>query len=154
MSDPVGDLHIDDFCKDTAKTLLMLFRRFPMKTTLYVEDISGPDDPDEFGLHSPRFDACFSTFIWLKDADYIHYSSLVKQEAVEDATLTHRAFSLLTGYDNDYPDAEPLTPAGPVPGRSHPIRRIDHLKQALTEATSEDLKNLVLRYMLESRDFT
>lgn len=139
MTDPVGDLHIDDFCKDTAKTFIMLYKRFPIQSTLYVEDISGPDAPDEFGLHSPRFEACFSTILWLKESDYIQFKSLVKQEAVEDAVLSHRGFSLLSGIDEDDPPESPLK------------RRIDVIKQTLREGSSEDLKQLMLRYMSVSR---
>lgn len=143
MTSPVGDLHIDDFCKDTAKILLSLFRRFPVKTALYVEDISGADEPDEFGLHSPRFEAGFGAIVWLKECDYIQYSSEVKQEAVEEAVLTHRGFNLLAGFDAD--------PSNDTP---NPQRRIDTLKNTLKAGSSEALKSLVLRYMLKSRDFS
>lgn len=145
MKGPISDLHIDDFCKDTARILLKLYKRFPVKTTLYVEDICGPDEPDEFGLHSPRFEACFGTLIWLKESDYIHYSSLIKQEAVEDATLSHRGFSLISSYDNEAPieNIDVMIPA----------RRIDRLKHVLTNGTSDQLKELVLTYMMKSRDY-
>lgn len=142
MKEPIDDLHIDDFCKDTAKTLLGLFKRFPVKTTLYVEDISGPDDPDEFGLHSPRFEACFSTFVWLKDSDYIHFSSAVKQEAVEEAVLTHRSFIFLSAYESD-----------DTGERTHLMRRIDKIKHVINSGTSDDLKDVILRYMAESREY-
>ncbi len=151
MKEPIGDLHIDDFCKDTAKILLMLFRRFPVKTTLYVEDISGPDTPDEFGLHSPRFESCFSAMVWLKDADYIHYSTAVKQEAVEEAVLSHRGFNLLTNIDNE----AHLSPHAEASNQSEqPMgRRIDHIKHTIQHGSSEALKILILRYMMKSRDF-
>lgn len=152
MAKPIDDLHIDDFCKDTAKILLSLFRRFPVKTTLYVEDIAGADTPDEFGLHSPRFEAGFSAMIWLQEADYIQYSSPVNQEAVEEAVLSHRGFTLLAGLDtcptditSDTSNAEELALQG---------RRIDRIKHALQSGSSEELKSLVLRYMLESRNLT
>ncbi len=139
--EPLGDLHIDDFCKDAAKTLILLYRRFPTKTTLYVEDISGPDEPDEFGLHSPRFEACFSAFVWLKDTDYISFSHAMRKEAVEDATLTHRSFSLLSSLDQDLSLEEP-------------VRRIDYLKNQFSSATSDQLKETVLRYFNLSRKYS
>ncbi len=143
-SEPIGDLHIDDFCKDTAKIFLMLYKRFPIQSTLYVEDISGPDAPDEFGLHSPRFEACFSTILWLKESDYIQFQSLVKQEAVENAVLSHRGFSLLSSIDQG--SSLDIDSSGP------PLkRRIDVVKQTLRESSSEDLKQLILRYMNDSR---
>ena len=48
------DLHIDDFYKDAAKGLLMLYQAFPKKTTLYMDDLIGYIPPDEFGLPSDR----------------------------------------------------------------------------------------------------
>lgn len=62
----MADLHIDDFYRDAALILLRLYRTFPRKTILYVDDISGPDTPDEFGLHSERFQSCFSTMSTLR----------------------------------------------------------------------------------------
>lgn len=141
---PVGDLHIDDFCKDLAKILLLLYRRFPVKTALYVEDISGPDTPDEFGLHSPRFEACFNALLWLKESDYIWFSDTVKQEAVEEATLSHRGFSLIASYDSE---------VGHHDDTGLPARRIDLIKQAVEDGNSEKLKELILRYMLKSREY-
>lgn len=142
MSTHIGDLHIDDFCKDTAKILLLLYKRFPVKTILYVEDIAGPDEPDEFGLHSPRFEACFSTIIWLKESDYLSYASTVRQEAVEGAALTHRGFCFVSAFENDDTN-----------GEQAPSRRINRLNNAVKEGNSEYLKALVLRYMLQSRDY-
>lgn len=140
--EPVGDLHIDDFCKDAAKIMILLYRRFPTKTTLYVEDISGPDQPDEFGLHSPRFEACFSAMIWLQETDYITFSHTMRQEGVEQATLTHRSFSLLSSLDEQFDQNTP------------PIRRIDVLKNQLDKATSEQLKETVLRLFSLSRQYS
>lgn len=142
MTRPIGDLHIDDFCKDTAKILLLLYKSFPVKTTLYVEDIAGPDEPDEFGLHSPRFAACFSAIIWLKETDYLYFSGTVRQEAVEEAVLSHRGFNFISSIENESEKAE-----------EHLMRRIDHLNKAVNEGNSEYLKALILRYMVRSRDY-
>lgn len=142
--EPVGDLHIDDFCKDSAKALILLYRRFPNKTILYVEDICGPDQPDEFGLHSPRFESCFSALMWLKDTDYIAYSHAMRQEAIEEATLTHRSFSFLSSIDDE---------VSPTDNSEQLIRRIDFLKNQLHNANSEELKDTVLRYFALSRNY-
>jgi hypothetical protein len=48
------DLQIDDFYRDAAAGLLMLYQAFPRKITLYVEDLIGHEEPDEFGLPSKR----------------------------------------------------------------------------------------------------
>ena len=91
----MADLHIDDFYRDVAKIFLRLYAIFPRKTTLYVEDISGPDDPDEFGLHHPRFEACFSTMVWLAEHGYLNFEDNVRQEALDEVVLSQKAFLLL-----------------------------------------------------------
>ncbi|WP_250463218.1 hypothetical protein [Microbulbifer litoralis] len=91
----LDDLHIHDFYRDAGRTLLALFNQFPAPATVYVEDIAGPDTPDEFGLHSPRHLACLGAMSWLKQCGYIHFTQLVRQEAVEEAALSHRSFLLL-----------------------------------------------------------
>ncbi len=91
------DLHIGDFYKDAAHILLLLYRRFPTKTTLYIEDICGPDTIDEFGLHSPRHVACFSAAIWLAEEVFFRFSTPIRQEALEEAVLSLDALIFLTG---------------------------------------------------------
>ncbi len=90
------DIHIDDFYKDLGFILLRLYAKFPQKNTLFVEDISGPDEPDEFGLHSDRFMSCFSTMLWLEQEGYLTYESTIRQEAIDQAVLTHKGFMLLS----------------------------------------------------------
>ncbi|GAB5449726.1 MAG: hypothetical protein Hals2KO_00540 [Halioglobus sp.] len=92
----MADLHIEDFYRDVAGIFLQLYRSFPRKVILYVEDVSGPDQPDEFGLHNPRFDACFSTMIWLAEHDYLRFDDVIGREALDQAVLTQRSFLLLT----------------------------------------------------------
>lgn len=92
----MADIHISDFHKDAARALNTLYGGFPRKLTVYVEDIAGPDEPDEFGLHSPRHIACLSTLMWLAAEGYIRYEDTIRQEAVDQATLTHKGFTLLS----------------------------------------------------------
>lgn len=89
------DVNIDDFYRDIAVTLLTLLNQFPQKVSLYIEDVCGPDDVDEFGLHSPRYLSCVGAINWLHDEGYIRYSDIVRQESAENCTLTQKAFSLL-----------------------------------------------------------
>lgn len=96
MNQVLGELHIEDFCKDTAKILLLLYKNFPKKITLYVEDVCGPDEPDEFGLHSPRHTSCLGAMHWLAENGFITYSQTVRQEATEDVMLTQKAFVSLS----------------------------------------------------------
>ncbi|HSG90714.1 MAG TPA: hypothetical protein VLA56_15975 [Pseudomonadales bacterium] len=92
----MSDLHIDDFCKDIARILNQLYLQFPRKTTIYVEDIAGADEPDEFGLHSPRHMACLGALIWLSEEGYIRFESGIRQEAVDQAVLAGRSFTVLS----------------------------------------------------------
>ncbi|WP_420590794.1 hypothetical protein [Bacterioplanoides sp.] len=89
------DVHIDDFYKDCAVVLLQGFRQFPRAQTLFVEDISGPDDVDEFGLHSPRHQSAFGAVIWLKDEGFIRFSEMDGQKSVDEFVLTSKSFSRL-----------------------------------------------------------
>ncbi|MCC5887126.1 MAG: hypothetical protein JJT88_11905 [Gammaproteobacteria bacterium] len=92
----MSDLHIDDFCKDIALVLNQLYLMFPRKSSLFVEDISGPDEPDEYGLHSARHMACLSAMLWLAEEGYIRFEDTIRQEAVDQVVLGGRMFSLLS----------------------------------------------------------
>jgi hypothetical protein len=129
----MADIHIDDFYRDAAKTFVHLYAQFPRPVMLYVEDIAGPDTPDDFGLHSPRHEACLGAFLWLAQTGYLHYKTLVKREAIEDAQLSHRAFVLL----NSPLDAEdkPL-------GEGQTLV-ISQLRQQLREGSSFSLATLM-----------
>lgn len=97
------DVHIDDFFKDCAVILLHGFRGFPAKQTLYVEDICGPDDADEFGLHSPRHLSAFGAIIWLQEEGYIRFSDVDRQESVDEFVLASKAFTRLLHADKEDP---------------------------------------------------
>lgn len=97
------DVHIDDFFKDCAVILLHGFKYFPAKQVLYVEDISGPDEADEFGLHSPRHIAAFGAIVWLQEEGYIRFSEIDHQESVDDFVLASKAFSRLLKAETEEP---------------------------------------------------
>jgi hypothetical protein len=92
----MADIHIDDFYRDVAAIFVRLYALFPRKSTLYVDDISGPDEPDEFGLHHPRFEACFSTMVWLAEHGYLNFEDNIRQEALDQVVLSRKAFLLLS----------------------------------------------------------
>ena len=136
----MSDIHIDDFYRDTAKTLVMLYNHFPRPLSLYVEDVAGPDTPDEFGLHSTRFESCLSTFIWLNTAGYLNYKTLIMREALEEATLTQQAFIVLnSAFNNDT-----LNPAAPHGSQD---LLINLLRQQLNHGSSTSLAILVKTLM-------
>lgn len=127
------DVHIDDFYKDCATVLLLGFRFFPRQHTLFIEDISGPDSMDEFGLHSPRHLAAFGTVQWLKDEGYVRFTTVDGFQSVDELVLTARAFSRLISR----PDRTPNT------------RLIDHIEQARLESDSLQLEQLISQSFLQ-----
>jgi hypothetical protein len=105
----VADIHIDDFCRDAALILLHLYSAFPRRASVYVEDICGPDTPDDVGLHSDRHMACLGTMLWLAEEDYLRFEAMIYQDGIDQAVLTGKAFTLLCGlshirYQQPMPD--------------------------------------------------
>lgn len=121
------DIHITEFYNDVARILISLYRSFPRQISMYVEDISGPDTPDEYGLHSERHLACFNTFLWLKEEGLIRYHDVERQTAFNHCVLTLDAFRWLSSFD--------AVEGGP--------KLIDELHLALKEGTSDDVEQLV-----------
>ncbi|MHB0849974.1 hypothetical protein [Stutzerimonas nitrititolerans] len=91
------DLQIEDFYKDVAGGLLMLYQAFPRKTALYVEDLIGHEEPDEFGLPSKRHQSCLGALLWLAEEGYVRFESTIQFQAIDQAVLTEKAFLRLTG---------------------------------------------------------
>ncbi|WP_101759399.1 hypothetical protein [Oceanicoccus sp. KOV_DT_Chl] len=101
----MSDIHIDDFYKDVAVSFLHLYNSFPRKIILYTEDICGSDEPDEFGLHSVRFLSAFSAIVWLGEQGYLQYDATIKQEGLDQVTLTEKGLLLLSSRsDLDFGD--------------------------------------------------
>ena len=63
---------------------------------MFVEDIAGPDNEDEFGLHSQRHMACFSSINWLAESGYLVFQDTIRQDAMDQVVLTHKAFTLMS----------------------------------------------------------
>jgi hypothetical protein len=91
----MADLHMTDFYRDTARILVQLYNNFPNTIILYADDIGGPNTPDEFGLPSARFQSCFSTMLWLAETGLIRYATTIRQEALDQTTLTRKALVIL-----------------------------------------------------------
>ncbi|MFT6434433.1 MAG: hypothetical protein ACJAVI_002482 [Candidatus Azotimanducaceae bacterium] len=92
----MADINIENFYRHIARTLSILYTSFPSKTAIYVDNVAGIDEPDEYGLHSPEYTAGFYSLLWLAEEGYIRYSSTIRQDGVDQATLTHKAFLKLT----------------------------------------------------------
>ena len=143
----MADLHIDDFYRDVAKIFLRLYAIFPRKTVLYVEDISGPDEPDEFGLHHPRFQACFSAMVWLAEHGYLTFEDNIRQEALDQVVLSQKAFLLLSSRSDleltKVPPQEALPPSVVEESQAN----IAQLRGAMRDGSSIKLQKCV-RYLL------
>ncbi len=106
------DLQIDDFYKDAAAGMLLLYQSFPRKIGLYVEDLIGREEPDEFGLPTPRHQSCLGTLLWLADEGYIRFDSTIGYDALDQATLSEKGFLRLSrGLPHLIEDGEPLPPS-------------------------------------------
>lgn len=123
----MSDLHIDDFYKNCALIFKRLFHSFPQKCILYVEDIVGPDQPDDFGLHSPSFLNGFSAMLWLAEEGYIRYEETIKQEALDQVVLTQRGFLLLSQFSS-------------VENKGQAEVNIRHIRAALNDKNSSAIE--------------
>ncbi|MCP5160546.1 MAG: hypothetical protein H7A00_02600 [Hahellaceae bacterium] len=140
----MADIHIEDFFKDAALILNQLYHLFPRKGAVFVEDISGPDSPDEYGLHCPRHEACFGTMLWLAEEGFLRYESTIRREAIDQSVLSREAFLMLSSLCNpallDCTESEPLHEL-PYEQRTH-INLIRHL---LKHGTSTQLADIMHR---------
>ena len=91
----MAGIHIDEFYADAAQIIVSLYGVFPRPVTIFVEDIGGPDEPDEYGVHSHRHLACFATLLWLAEEGYIRYKETIRQEAIDQVVLSGRCFTAL-----------------------------------------------------------
>ncbi|MCJ0972480.1 hypothetical protein MST27_03725 [Pseudomonas sp. PS1] len=133
------DLQIDDFYRDASAGLLALYQAFPRKITLYVEDLIGHEEPDEFGLPSKRHQSCLGALIWLAEEGYLRYENTLQFQALEQAVLTEKAFIRLSAASPESPSAVDALPPS--------IRRVQGsfancLRMALRDGDSERLAQL------------
>jgi len=141
----MADIHIDDFYRDVAKIFLRLYAIFPRKIALYVDDISGPDEPDEFGLHHPRFEACFSTMVWLAENGFLQFQETIRQEALDQVVLSRTAFLILASRSELAPPiVEESVPPSLVEAS---LSNIAQLRAAVKDGASTSIKRCVM-YLL------
>jgi hypothetical protein len=136
----VSDLHIDDFYRDVAGTLLSLYNSFPKPGILFVEDLIGPQEPDTFGVPSPRHQACFSAMLWMAEEGFLRYTDTIRQEAIDQCCLTERAFVLLST-----PCSDLLDPGLPPSIARQRATLAQQLRDALASQSSVHLAEVVQR---------
>src|SRR5690606_36635675 len=133
------DLQIDDFYKDAASGLLMLYQALPRKVALYVEDLIGREEPDEFGLPSKRHQACLGALLWLAEEGFLRFESTITYDALDQAVLSEKGFLRLSrGVPHVLPEGEALQPS---------VRRVHatlafQLREALARQHGERIARL------------
>lgn len=137
-------LHIDDFSQDVARILLQLYMNFPRPQAVYVEDISGPDQLDEAGLHGKRHMACLGAMLWLAEEGYLRYQSTLYQEGIEQAVLSNRAFTLLTATSDTDPQTDPDLPISVQLERA---TLAEQIRAALAARDSTRISGLVRHFL-------
>ena len=157
----MSDIHIDDFYKDAGKILVQLYRTFPRHTLLFIEDISGVDTQDEYGLHSERHQSCFGAALWLADSGYLVFSVAVRQEALDQAILSHKAFTLLSARATFTPalpdsltaeqDDNEVLPPSILEIQSSNIHK---LRSALKSGASDKVRQVVQHLLVQSRNYS
>ncbi len=149
----MADIHIEDFYKDTARILLQLYMLFPRKTSVYVEDIAGPDAPDEFGLHSPRHMACFGAMLWLAEEGHLRYVDTIRQEAIDQAVLTRDTFVTLSSLTNDPVLQQRVQPPESAPDavRADYSTNVHLLREAVRDGNSSRISETVKRILFMPR---
>lgn len=143
----MADLHIEEFYRDAAIGLAQLYSAFPRPVNLFIEDIAGPDQPDEFGLHSKRHMACFGALLWLADEGLLRYVDTIRQDALDQAILTRTAFIRLSTPASPALAAEAGVPAPdsalPVSVQQDRCTYIHLIREALRSGHSERISRVV-----------
>lgn len=144
----MADINIENFYRHIAKILSILYASFPSKTPVYVDDVAGIDEPDEYGLHSPSYTAGFYAILWLADEEYLRFSDTIRQDGVDQAVLTHKAFLKLTEV------AEPIYTATVYETDESNIVSIVQPHESRSPSVIEDHKLVInqLRRALKSGD--
>ena len=93
---PMADINIENFYRHIAVALNLLYSNFPSKFALYVDEVAGIDEPDEYGLHSPRYTSGFFALLWLEEEGYMRFADTIREDGVDQACLTQKAFLKLS----------------------------------------------------------
>ena len=133
------DLQIDDFYHDASRALLSLYRAFPRKSTLYIDELIGYQEPDEYGLPTVRHQSCLGTLLWLGEEGYLRHAGTIRFEAVDQAVLSEKGFLRLTARI-----ASPTLESSGLPPSVLRVRctLASQLQEALRSGDGEDLARL------------
>jgi len=120
------DIHICDFYHDLSQIFTQLHARFPREETLWLDEICGEDNIDEYGMHSKRYMACFGAVLFLEREGLIRYSSEEGLNGFNHCVLTLKGFQSLTKFK---------------PNTHSPI--IDQIRQAINDKSSNAIESSV-----------
>ncbi len=134
----MADLNLIDFYKDAAQILLTLHRVFPRKMDLFVEDLIGPDQVDEFGMHTKRHEACLGAMLWLADEGYLRYATTIRQEGIDQVVLTSAALVKM-GVINTQPLTEIELQDVPSFEAHERLTLAEHMRRAIQSHSSEQI---------------
>ena len=139
----MSDINVDDFFKDAAKVLAQLYGVFPRRHTVFVEDICGFEEPDEFGMPMERHLACLGTLLWLGEEGFLRYDDVIRQEAIDQAVLSGACFTALCSAAT----AERGEPALPESVRAERSSHVYQLRDALNAKSSANIRAAMLDLM-------
>lgn len=143
------DINVDDFFKDAAKALVALYGVFPRRHGIFVDDVYQQEEPDEFGLHSERYQACFGTLLWLGEEGYLRFQETIQNEAIDQAVLTGRCFTLLSSPVAQGTSQEAAADDANLPDllRLERSTHIHQIKSALKDRSSMELRQAMSALM-------
>lgn len=141
----MSDLNVDDFFHDAARALLALYQVFPRRKAVFVDDIIGAEEPDEFGMYSNRYLACYSTLLWLGEEGFLRFEESINSEAIDQAVLTGRCFTLLSSPARVIDSS--ATSALPKSVREERGSHLFALREALREGSSANLRAAMLELL-------
>jgi hypothetical protein len=150
----MADLHIDDFYKDVALILLRLYGVFPRRHLLFVDDICGFEEPDEFGLPSARSLGCFSAMVWLGEEGYLRFEAAIRQEALDQTVLTEKAFLLLSSRSELPAPTELEAPTLPPSVMAESSTHIGQLRSAVGSNSSILIEQCVSHLLASAHRFS
>lgn len=145
----MADLNVIDFYRDSALILTSLHRVFPRKMDLFVEDLIGPDQVDDFGLHTKRHESCLGTMLWLADEGYLRFATTIRQEGIDQAVLSANALITMTRVYNQ-PLTEVSLEALPQFEALERLTIVEHMRRALHSQSSEQIIQ-VMRAFFENK---
>ncbi len=157
----MADMNIENFYRHIAKILSILYSHFPTKAPVYVDEVAGVDEPDEYGLHSPTYTAGFFALLWLAEEDFLRYTDTIRQDGIDQATLTHKAFLKLSAIADPiyvepflHPEESNVVSLQPVEDLSPSMQEdrklvINQLRSALKSGSSIAISK-VITHILQS----